>query len=58
MSGWFWVAPELEVRTECTIDVIQATSYLGQAVVFLYKALGSFVLHEDEPQSRYLFFKF
>lgn len=27
-----------ELRTECVIDVVQATSYLGTAVVFLYKA--------------------
>ena len=27
-----------EIRTECVIDVVQATAYLGQAVVFLYKA--------------------
>ena len=27
-----------KLRTECVIDVVQATSYLGTAVVFLYKA--------------------
>ncbi|OLP86123.1 Pentatricopeptide repeat-containing protein, chloroplastic [Symbiodinium microadriaticum] len=27
------------VRTECVIDTIQATAYLGQAIVFLYKAI-------------------
>mmetsp|Transcript_61175 Transcript_61175/g.114382 ORF Transcript_61175/g.114382 Transcript_61175/m.114382 type:complete len:404 (+) Transcript_61175:52-1263(+) len=27
------------IRTECVIDVVQATAYLGQAVVFLYKAV-------------------
>ncbi|CAJ1331141.1 unnamed protein product [Effrenium voratum] len=27
------------IRTECTIDVVQATAYLGQAVVFLYKSI-------------------
>lgn len=27
------------LRTECVIDVVQATSYLGTAVVFLYKAI-------------------
>ncbi|CAK8995149.1 Uncharacterized protein SCF082_LOCUS4225, partial [Durusdinium trenchii] len=26
-------------RTECVIDVVQATSYLGQGVVFLYRAI-------------------
>ncbi|CAJ1342723.1 unnamed protein product [Effrenium voratum] len=28
------------IRTECVIDVVQATAYLGQAVVFLYKAIA------------------
>ncbi|CAK8999211.1 Putative E3 ubiquitin-protein ligase HERC1, partial [Durusdinium trenchii] len=28
-----------EARTECVIDVVQATSYLGQGVVFLYRAI-------------------
>jgi hypothetical protein len=28
------------IRTECVIDVIQGAAYLGQAVVFLYKAGG------------------
>lgn len=27
------------MRTECVIDTIQATAYLGQAIVFLYKAI-------------------
>eukprot|EP00435_Cladocopium_sp_Y103_P074834 s105_g51.t1 len=27
------------IRTECVIDVIQGAAYLGQAVVFLYKAI-------------------
>ncbi|CAK9093492.1 Uncharacterized protein SCF082_LOCUS43985, partial [Durusdinium trenchii] len=27
------------IRTECVIDVVQAAAYLGQAVVFLYKAI-------------------
>ena len=27
------------IRTECVIDVVQGAAYLGQAVVFLYKAI-------------------
>ncbi|CAJ1399310.1 unnamed protein product [Effrenium voratum] len=27
------------IRTECVIDTVQAAAYLGQAVVFLYKAI-------------------
>ena len=27
------------IRTECVIDVIQGAAYLGQAIVFLYKAI-------------------
>ncbi|CAL1135864.1 unnamed protein product [Cladocopium goreaui] len=32
------------IRTECVIDVVQGAAYLGQAVVFLYKA-GGFLIH-------------
>ena len=31
--------PHFIVRTECVIDTVQAAAYLGQAVVFLYKAI-------------------
>ena len=32
---------KLRIRTECVIDTVQAAAYLGQAVVFLYKAIDS-----------------
>ncbi|OLQ07989.1 Peptidyl-prolyl cis-trans isomerase G [Symbiodinium microadriaticum] len=31
--------PYWRIRTECVIDTVQAAAYLGQAVVFLYKAI-------------------
>ena len=34
-----WSIWELRIRTECVIDTVQAAAYLGQAVVFLYKAI-------------------
>ena len=41
-----------EARTECVIDVVQATSYLGQGVVFLYRVGGaaSCALWNDTPR--------
>ena len=43
------------IRTECVIDVVQAAAYLGQAVVFLYKAWttpGCTAVHGLGPKGR------
>ncbi|CAE7747894.1 unnamed protein product [Symbiodinium sp. CCMP2456] len=39
LQDLFYDSQPEEIRTECVIDTVQAAAYLGQAVVFLYKAI-------------------